>query len=420
MDHTINQKSLGAAAHFACISSSRNLRSHLMEACCQFASSVSGMECTESSLKGVCPLAAEELAKAFQSSKRILNSCERHMQTFLFIDRWVRANKPGVEEAGMFMVANLISLKCLPPQFILQEVLPSGLLLPSQETIMVFVKTLTGKTLSIYDLNVFDTVDSLMQKICVIENYKIEQLRLIFSGKQLEPGFLLIQCNISNESTIHAMYRMMGDIGFFGRHEKTHGIHLLVNGGAGVLSRATASDSVRLIKEFPGGGASLVDVPVVGSRLLLGQNDCRLLRMLIDDQYAIMLLQGKAPANGDLVIDMSEEQLRGMLGHTTFEDLLQTFNRDRDTSRGICIRLRRTEARNMCIQFHTDKSRRTMQVVLNNEEEYEGGRLVFATHKGFVQPCRVAGSYSIHPWNVLHGVTAMTEGVRYGLFFLSF
>ena len=64
-----------------------------------------------------------------------------------------------------------------------------------------------------------------------------------------------------------------------------------------------------------------------------------------------------------------------------------------------------------------DFSKRTMQVALNDEEEYEGGRLIFATEGGFVQPNRPAGTATIHTEGVVHGVTAMGDGVRYGLFF---
>ena len=58
-----------------------------------------------------------------------------------------------------------------------------------------------------------------------------------------------------------------------------------------------------------------------------------------------------------------------------------------------------------------------MQIALNDETEYEGGRLVFATASfGFDQPSRPAGSAVIHTDRVAHGVTALRSGVRYSLF----
>jgi len=71
--------------------------------------------------------------------------------------------------------------------------------------------------------------------------------------------------------------------------------------------------------------------------------------------------------------------------------------------------------------FHTDdiSSSKTMQVALNKEDEYEGGRLVFATVEGFLQPARPPGAYTIHHWYMPHGVTELRSGVRYSLFLMT-
>ena len=71
-----------------------------------------------------------------------------------------------------------------------------------------------------------------------------------------------------------------------------------------------------------------------------------------------------------------------------------------------------------CINFHTDVTERTMQVELNDETEYQGGRLVYATHRGFVEPARSAGCLTIHTRKIVHGVSALEGGVRCGLFVL--
>jgi len=61
-----------------------------------------------------------------------------------------------------------------------------------------------------------------------------------------------------------------------------------------------------------------------------------------------------------------------------------------------------------------------MQVPLNDEREYLGGRVVYATNAGFVRPKRCLGSYTLHDDDVPHGVTALTRGVRYSLFLQQF
>jgi hypothetical protein len=58
-------------------------------------------------------------------------------------------------------------------------------------------------------------------------------------------------------------------------------------------------------------------------------------------------------------------------------------------------------------------------VPLNDEGEYGGGRLVLAVAgRGFVQPSRAPGSASVHDGAIVHGVTEMENGARYGLFLL--
>jgi predicted 2-oxoglutarate/Fe(II)-dependent dioxygenase YbiX len=60
-----------------------------------------------------------------------------------------------------------------------------------------------------------------------------------------------------------------------------------------------------------------------------------------------------------------------------------------------------------------------MQVALNDPSEYIGGRLMYATEDGrLLLPDRKEGSVTLHNNTVVHGVTPLKEGVRYGLFFL--
>ena len=57
-----------------------------------------------------------------------------------------------------------------------------------------------------------------------------------------------------------------------------------------------------------------------------------------------------------------------------------------------------------------------MQVALNGDDEYVGGKLVFATSTGFVTPPRPAGGVTVHTHRAVHGVTALVSGVRYSLY----
>ena len=197
------------------------------------------------------------------------------------------------------------------------------------------------------------------------------------------------------------------DIGIFGTHVHSVGVEFLNSSLSTThkLTKATVQDICGSLDADPDG--SFFSCPK--EYHFLNKVQCAALMQDANHAWA-----EDGAASKDFKHYLTQTQLISLVGAKAFTRLASCMGNPPTH-----IVVRRCCEHGRCIKFHKDRSLKTMQVPLNGEHEYKGGRLVFVTRgRGMTLPVRSAGSATLHRNNVAHGVTTLVSGIRYGLFLL--
>ena len=294
----------------------------------------------------------------------------------------------------------------------------------------VYVKTLTGKTLTIA-VKLSQTVLQLKQSIQDKEGIPPDQCRLIFCGKQLEDKCKLEDYNIVYTATLHMVLRLRGMISSF-----TDANNSFLMGKTKEIP--TKEDMKKVVKKWSYCDIEMDVQPAIHTCDKFSDTTRNTLMKFMDVVY-----EHVQEKKGDIKIVLGSDMFNRNDGSKiAFQSILTHFwmnPKDTDAKKGLAITtstrwvahvagngfkvvLRRTnEQSNGCIDWHCDGTyaTRTTQLCLNSDTEYGGGRLMFYTNKGLIIPKRKALTFTTHIRRHLHAVSKVTRGVRYSLFLVN-
>ena len=200
-------------------------------------------------------------------------------------------------------------------------------------------------------------LQKLMHAFCNRQGWSTLSVRFLFDGRLISERDTPQQLDMEDGDIIDVMQEQQGGCiaspvpALFGAHAHAVGLRYLEC--AGELSHATPQDARAIVLRL---GGSLDAEPKVVVEPVLDASACAALTTYLDE-HAAARETGAAP---DLRLTLGEAELEALIGQQACAAVVAAFGAPFDA-----IRLRRAEASAplpQCVAFHTDFSKRTMQV----------------------------------------------------------
>ena len=269
---------------------------------------------------------------------------------------------------------------------------------PQDEQLTIILREQGGDTYPHFRIHYATELSIVFRAYARRRGVDLTSLHFVINGEHIHESDTPRSLELEDGDRIDAFMEQTGDIGIFGTHINSVGIEHLTQKNTTITAKF-ASKLIHHLHANP--DATFVNE----KKQVLNVVQRITLVKLLDEKW-----NGK---DQDFKLTLTNKALSNIIGNVSYDCLALLMDGTHDI-----ILLRRCIEHGNVIKFHTDKSYKTLQVPLNDESEYTGGRLIYVTKDGAFVPSRDAGSYTKHANDIAHGVTRLESGVRYGLFLL--
>lgn len=281
--------------------------------------------------------------------------------------------------------------------------------------ITIHIKPLSTANLTI-NIDEESNVGLLLKVIQKINGIPYTQQSLVFENNLLDESFTLKHYNIQNDSIIHLILKLRGMISNLNPENEDDEIsNFLMNSG----TEPIPSNESLLQFQHKIKACNTTNFEFIESvNLFLNSIQKQQLINITDKIYKSNKLDDiKIIFENDLY---SFQNLFGnQEGIKIYNLLINVYDQKQTPCKFVLRRMQGPSSG--CINFHRDGfyATKTFQMTLNDDSQYQGGRICFFTNNQLYIPKRKPGSITIHKSCVMHAVTRMIQGTRYSLFIVN-